>query len=128
MWPFRRSREGSSVLDQRSPETTAQYLCRLMAENNALHRELIQALTGRPAKTLTVGEPLPANHRVRTDRDVFRVDRDTVLKDQFVKMEKDIAPWRTAENGPASSLPLPSHGTAAPASSRPVATSPILNP
>lgn len=81
MWPFNRSPE-PSPLEQPSPEVTGQYLCRLMAENNSLLRELIAGLTGHQASTRPVGLPRPDVKAIRTDKDVSFVNRSRILQQQ----------------------------------------------
>lgn len=112
MWPFNPSRKGSNALEQPA-ETTAQYLCRLMEEQNSLLRELIPALSGHAARTLKTAKQLPVS-RIRTDKDVFRVDRNTVLQQERLKQEQELAPWwSTTGSGPASgssSTPTPGNG------------------
>ena len=103
MFSFLRSREGSSVLDKPSPESTAQYLCRLMAEQNALLRELIQGVTGHPSQIVRAAQSRPKDTRLRTDKDVFRVGRDQVLQMERKQEEARVAPHRSIPaNGPDS--------------------------
>lgn len=111
MWPFPRSRAGFNALASPSPETTAQLLCRLMEEQNSLLRELIQAQTGSPSRTLRTPKLSPVS-RIRTDNDVFRVNRETVLAAERKREEQIEAPWRTIPvTGPGSSPSSTSLGT-----------------
>ncbi len=86
---FRRSPE---------PDRAIEYLCQLMVEQNALLRELIHTATGRVAFAPRATRQ-GAVVRIRTDKDVSRISRETVLQDQFKKQEAETAPWRTPENG-----------------------------
>jgi hypothetical protein len=86
---FRRSPE---------PDRSIEYLCQLMVEQNSLLRELIHTASGRIAAAPRATRQ-PVANRIRTDSDVSRISRETILQEQFRKQEAEIAPWRTPASG-----------------------------
>lgn len=103
MWPFPRSR---APLEEPSSLSTAQYLCRLMEEQNSLLRELIQA-QGIIPQTRRTGVPRAAPGRLYTDKDVSHATREGILEEDL-KRRMAQAPWRTPESGPDSAPRIPS--------------------
>jgi hypothetical protein len=108
MFPFRRSRD---PLAEPTSQSTAQYLCRLMEEQNALLRELIAVASGRPATTRRADQGSAPPKAPRTDKDVTQVTRLTVAEQEREARTKVSAPWRTPASGPASATPTPNPGT-----------------
>ena len=102
MWPFPRSR---APLEEPSSLSTAQYLCRLMEEQNSLLRELIQA-QGIIPQTRRTGVPRP-DVRIRTASDVSRATRHHIVQEDL-RHRMEQAPWRTPVNGPDSAQATPS--------------------
>ncbi len=111
MFGFHRSRE---PLTEPTAQTTAQYLCRLMEEQNLLLREVVLTFTGRPAATPRAGQPSARPTTPRTDKDVSRVTRETVRSQRLQDAEKVDAPWRMPASGPDSGSTSLNPGTKAP--------------
>lgn len=126
-----RFRAPKDPLAQPSPQSTAQYLASLMEENNRLLRELIQGVTGHPAMTRSAGVTPNDARRIRTDKDVFRVTRDTVLDQERARLREADMAQRTPANGPDSARWEGTSSTvasAAQASDLPKATTPTRAP
>ena len=84
------------VLEEPKRLSTADYLCRLMEEQNQLLRELLVA-SGHSPRALKAN-PAVNSRRVYTDKDVFRVTREeTELR---IRQEQDRIqhPWRGPVN------------------------------
>lgn len=98
MFAFLRSHKVDAVLNEPKRLSTADYLCRLMEEQNSLLRELLRAQGRHPA---TIRATPTSVNRIRTDKDVLRITREMVLEQEAKEREKKEAMWR---NGPASDL------------------------
>jgi len=109
MWPFR-----PNLLKDKSETSgrlsTADYLCRLMEEQNGLLRELLFAM-GKQPHTLKTRPSIRTTPR--TDADVFRVGREDVLTTERKAAEAIVAPWRRPESGPGSAQ-TPTNGGSEP--------------
>ena len=105
MFSFLRSPK-DDVLAEPRRLSTADYLCRLMEEQNQLLREMLLAY-GRPS-SVPKTSPAVNVRRVYTDKDVFRVTRQDTEQQFREAQEKLDAPWRS---GPE---PTQTSGTAQP--------------
>lgn len=76
-------------------------LLQAQRETNDLLRELIRATTGRPA---TTKPSLPTPQRIRDEKDITVVSRQSVLGQEQEARAKRAAPWRDQPpvNGQAS--------------------------
>ncbi len=87
--------------------TSVADVCSLLRENNALLRELIQVVSQRPAQTPPSAQRTPsptfAPRRPigppRTDKDVFRVTRATLI-DQAINQQRKQFPHVPLQKGP----------------------------
>ena len=116
MW-FRRPTV-DPILNAPTRLSTADYLCRLMEEQNGLLRELVSSL-GHPARTIKAS-PVTKD-RIRTDKDVMRVTRQEVLAQEIERAAATDAPWRS---GPASDPTDSTSGRTPPAKADAPAMSP----
>lgn len=106
MFGFRRS-PNPDVLAEPRRLSTADYLCRLMEEQNQLLREVLVGL-GRQPQTLKAS-PAVNGRRKYTAEDVYRVTREDVESLRRAEQEKIEAPWRAG--GPGSPQTSPTNGT-----------------
>src|SRR5262245_21615665 len=105
MFNFLRS-PNRDVLAEPKRLSTADYLCRLMEEQNQLLREVCLAL-GRHAQS-PKANPAVNVRRQYTAEDVTRVTRDMTEDRLRKEQERIAAPWRTGPENP----PMPgSNGT-----------------
>lgn len=93
--------KSSDPLHVQTRLSTADYLCRLMEEQNAILREMVLALGRQPhaikASPLTTG-------RIRTDKDVIRVTRNDVIGQEIEKATATEAQWRSGpDSAPTAS-------------------------
>ncbi len=97
MW-FRRSSD--QLLNEPKRLSTADYLCKLMEEQNSLLRELLRAQGRMPA---TIRATPVGVSRIRTDKDVSFVGRTTSVDEQKAN-GRDSAPTGSTSgstpNGP----------------------------
>lgn len=96
------------VLEEPRRLSTADYLCRLMEEQNQLLREMLGALGRHSA--VPKANPAVNGRRIYTDKDVMRVTREDVEQLRRQEAEKTAAPWRAG--GPGTPQTSPNAGTA----------------
>ena len=94
----------------KSLESKIDSLLELEREHNALLRELILAITQRPAQTRS-GPAKP--HRIATGKDVTVMTREMREEQDFRAREAAAAPHRTPASGPGSGTTRP-NGTPRP--------------
>src|SRR5262245_53201780 len=99
MFEYLRSRK-RDVLEEPKRLSTADYLCRLMEEQNRLLRELL----GRPS-SVPRANPAVNIRRKYTDADVFRVTRATTEEQLRQEEERLAAPWRSGPENPPTQGP-----------------------